>query len=279
MMDYATKNQGSGFLGNQNQGGLFGNLGNINPNILMGANIAGLGLKGQEPFGTIMPSLMQMAKFKKAFAPTGFRQLTIKEKRDRKLPEDKQFQIDLSNNKVSQVGGSAVNIDLNTNEVKPALNISSKYEAESKSFKLQNATKNAILANTQVKFKERTPEDDFSLIYKVYKFYDPTSVIRESEFENLQNTGSYQRKFGKIIPRLTRGTTLAKDQVENLEKTVTREFPTYLKEQKQRYKRYNKMMELGGFDASIFLQDYTTDTPLDLSQMSSEELLRLLTQQ
>tara|TARA_Y100001938_G_scaffold147572_1_gene229045 strand:+ start:1227 stop:2057 length:831 start_codon:yes stop_codon:yes gene_type:complete len=263
-----------GLFGNSFTGGLLGN-----PNFLIGANLIGQGIKGQDPFSSLMPSLINAAKVKKAFAPSGFRQLSIKEKRDKKLPEDKQFQIDLSSGKVSQIGGSAVDIDLNTNEVKPALNISSKYEAESKNFKLQNATKNAILANTQVPHKDRTPEDDFSLIYKVYKFYDPTSVIRESEFENLQNTGSYQRKFGKIIPRLTKGTTLSQDQVENLEKTVTREFPTYLKEQKERYKRYNKMMELGGFDASIFLQDYTTDAPLDLSQMSNEELLRLLTQQ
>lgn len=263
-----------GIFGNSFTGGLLGN-----PNFLIGANLIGQGIKGQDPFSSLMPSLINAAKVKKAFAPSGFRQLSIKEKRDKKLPEDKQFQIDLSSGKVSQIGGSAVDIDLNTNEVKPALNISSKYEAESKNFKLQNATKNAILANTQVPHKDRTPEDDFSLIYKVYKFYDPTSVIRESEFANLQNTGSFQRKFGKIIPRLTKGTTLSQDQVENLEKTVTREFPTYLKEQKERYKRYNKMMELGGFDASIFLQDYTTDAPLDLSQMSNEELLRLLTQQ
>ncbi len=246
---------------------------------LLGAGLLTAGSQGQHVGQAVFPSMIQAAIDKKAFAPSGFRQLSIKEKRDRKLPEDKQFQIDLSNGKISSISGGGINIDLGSDKIKPALNISSKYEAESKSFKLQNATKNAILANTQVTHKDRTPEDDFSLIYKVYKFYDPTSVIRESEFENLQKTGSYQRKFGKIIPRLTRGTTLAKDQVENLEKTVTREFPTYLKEQKQRYKRYNKMMELGGFDASIFLQDYTSDSPLDFSQMSNEDLLRLLTQQ
>lgn len=258
------------------KGGL---LSNISQGAVLGASLYGQGLQGKDPFAAALPSFMQTAQLQKFMSPKGFRQLSIKEKRDKKLPEDKQFQIDLSSGKVSQIGGSAVDIDLNTNEVKPALNISSKYEAESKNFKLQNATKNAILANTQVPHKDRTPEDDFSLIYKVYKFYDPTSVIRESEFANLQNTGSFQRKFGKIIPRLAKGTTLSQDQVENLEKTVTREFPTYLKEQKQRFKRYNKMMELGGFDSSVFLQDYTSDAPLDLSQMSSEELLRLLTQQ
>ena len=65
MMDYATKNQG-GFLGNQNQGGLFSNLANINPNLLIGANIAGAGFKGQDPFSPIMPSVLQAAKIQSA---------------------------------------------------------------------------------------------------------------------------------------------------------------------------------------------------------------------
>jgi len=69
MMDYATKNKGGGLFGNQNQGGLFGNLANINPNLLIGANIAGAGFRGQEPFGTIMPSVLQAAKIKQALTP------------------------------------------------------------------------------------------------------------------------------------------------------------------------------------------------------------------
>ena len=56
-------------FGNQNQGGLFGNLANINPNLLIGANIAGAGFKGQEPFGSIMPSVFQAAKIKQALTP------------------------------------------------------------------------------------------------------------------------------------------------------------------------------------------------------------------
>ena len=57
MMDYATKNQNTGILriNNVNSGllentdGFFGNLGNINPNILLGANIVGQGIKGKDP--------------------------------------------------------------------------------------------------------------------------------------------------------------------------------------------------------------------------------------
>jgi len=69
MMDYATKNQGGGLFGSQNQGGLFGNLANINPNILIGANIAGAGLRGKDPFSSVMPSVFQAAKIKQALTP------------------------------------------------------------------------------------------------------------------------------------------------------------------------------------------------------------------
>jgi hypothetical protein len=46
MMDYATKNTG-GLLGGQQgaTGGLLGGLSNINPNLLIGAQIAGAGFK------------------------------------------------------------------------------------------------------------------------------------------------------------------------------------------------------------------------------------------
>ena len=67
---YASQNQqNNSLLGNQNQRGLFGNLGNINPNLLIGANIAGAGFKGQEPFGSIMPSVFQAAKIQQALTP------------------------------------------------------------------------------------------------------------------------------------------------------------------------------------------------------------------
>ena len=66
MLDYATKNQGKGLFDNVNQSGLFSNLSNINPNLLIGANIAGAGLKGQDPFSPIMPSVLQAAKIQSA---------------------------------------------------------------------------------------------------------------------------------------------------------------------------------------------------------------------
>jgi hypothetical protein len=54
MMDYATKNTG-GLLGGQQgaTGGLLGGLSNINPNLLIGANILGQGIQGTDPFSAV----------------------------------------------------------------------------------------------------------------------------------------------------------------------------------------------------------------------------------
>ena len=53
-----------GILGNNLTSGLLGN-----PNFLIGANIFGQGLKGQDPFSSIMPSVFQAAQIQKALTP------------------------------------------------------------------------------------------------------------------------------------------------------------------------------------------------------------------
>ena len=53
-----------GILGNSLTSGLLGN-----PNFLIGANIFGQGLKGQDPFSSIMPSVFQAAQIQKALTP------------------------------------------------------------------------------------------------------------------------------------------------------------------------------------------------------------------
>ena len=57
-----------GILGNNLTSGLLGN-----PNFLIGANIFGQGLKGQDPFSSIMPSVFQAAQIQKALTPKDIR--------------------------------------------------------------------------------------------------------------------------------------------------------------------------------------------------------------
>ena len=115
MMDYATKNP-QGLFGNQNQGGLFGNFtgggGSFPTELLVGSQIAGAGLKGENPFSSFTPALLNAAKIKKAFGATGYRQLSIAEKKAKGLPLEKEFQINLADGKVSQIGGSGVTVNV-----------------------------------------------------------------------------------------------------------------------------------------------------------------------
>ena len=57
---------GGGLFGTTNtQGqptGLLGGLQNINPNLLIGAAITGAGMKGQDPFSSILPATLQAAQ-------------------------------------------------------------------------------------------------------------------------------------------------------------------------------------------------------------------------
>jgi hypothetical protein len=66
MMDYATKNTG-GLLGGQQgaTGGLLGGLSNINPNLLIGANILGQGFKAQIHLVLLLLLYFKLLKFNK----------------------------------------------------------------------------------------------------------------------------------------------------------------------------------------------------------------------
>jgi hypothetical protein len=70
LMDYNLKNQGGLLNGQQGAtGGLLGGLSNINPNLLIGANILGQGIQGTDPFSAITPAVLQTAQIQQALTP------------------------------------------------------------------------------------------------------------------------------------------------------------------------------------------------------------------
>ena len=61
---------GGGLMGSQQgQPGLLGSMSNINPNLLIGASIAGAGLRGVDPFSSILPAVTQKAQLQKYLTP------------------------------------------------------------------------------------------------------------------------------------------------------------------------------------------------------------------
>ena len=85
---------GGGLFGATNQQGqpmgLLGGMANINPNLLIGASIAGAGLRGVDPFSSILPAVTQTAQLQQYLTPKGtkYRQLTQQEKIDSEVLEN-----------------------------------------------------------------------------------------------------------------------------------------------------------------------------------------------
>ena len=60
---------GGGLLGNQTTGGLLGGLQNINPNFLIAADIIGSGMRGVDPFSSVLPAVTKTAQISKLLTP------------------------------------------------------------------------------------------------------------------------------------------------------------------------------------------------------------------
>ena len=122
MMERASQGIGTsgGLMGNQQgQPGLLGGMANINPNVLIGATIAGAGLRGIDPFSSILPAVTQTAQLQNYLTPkktNNFRALTSSEFEKLKsegvnLDPNKGYQINERTNEIKQIGsGQTINI-------------------------------------------------------------------------------------------------------------------------------------------------------------------------
>ena len=230
-----------------------------NEDLLIGLGLLSGGSKGQDIGTAGLNSVLQAAQIKKAFGQSGFRMLSDKEITDKGLDPNKAYQIDTKTNKISKIGGGDTNITTNVKNFDPSdtpRKIRKQFLDESKNFNARKSSRDQILANTSKKFKDRTAADDFTLVYQYYKFVDPTSVVREAEFENLQNLGSVGEKIKTIIPKWTKGTTLSKQKVKDLENAMNDSFPSFVKEQKERENTYTNILKDGGFDTNVYMQSF-----------------------
>ena len=246
--------------------------------LLIGANILGAGVKGTDPFSAITPAVLQTAQIQKALKPKGFRQLTKSEKELRGLPVNKEFQLDTSTNKVSQIGGSGVTVNM-AKPIQQGIAVSNQYQKESKKFIDRNASRTQILALTDL--DGRTAQNDFDLVYAYYKFLDPGSTVRETEFENLEKLGSVGRRIQKIIPKWTKGRLLTDAQVEEIRGSMEKQFGGFAEEQNERYNRFKNLLIENKLNPDNFLQNYTPKkTPketkkIDYSKLTDQELLEI----
>jgi hypothetical protein len=265
-----------------NQGG--GLLGNIPQSALLGSAIFGQGVQGKDPFSALLPAVAQTAQIQKLMTPKKGFKILSKEEAEKEIPNadpNKTYQKNMETKQVSVIGGGGININT-ANPAKVPLDIRQQYQAESKDFIKRKDNRNAILSNLNVKFDERSALDDFSAIYKYYKFLDPNSVVKESEFKTLEEVGGVADRIRAIVPKFTKGNRLTKNQVTGLKNAMEREFPGYVKDQTTRENTFKKLMEQGGFDSSIIPSylddegDTVQENKNSLKNISTEQLIQIL---
>jgi len=265
----------------QSEGGL---LSNIPQSAILGSAIYGQGIQGKDPFAALLPATLQTAQLQKYITPKKGFKILSKEEAKKEIPNadpNKTYQKNMETKQVSVIGGGGININT-ANPAKVPLDIRQQYETESKDFKKRKDNRNAILSNLNVKFDDRSAVDDFSAIYKYYKFLDPNSVVKESEFKTLEEVGGVADRIRAIVPKFTKGNRLTKNQVTGLKNAMEREFPGYVKDQTTRENTFKKLMEQGGFDSSViqtYLDDEqmpSKDTKNSLQNLSTEQLIKIL---
>ena len=273
------QNQNNLLSTNQAQSGLLGGLmSDPTARLLIGANLIGAGVKGSDPFSAITPAVLQTAQIQKALKPKGFRQLSKSEKESRGLPVNKEFQLDTNTNKVSQIGGSGVTVNMQK-PIQQGMAVANQYQKESKKFIDRNASRTQILALTDL--EGRTAQNDFDTVYAYYKFLDPGSTVRETEFENLEKLGSVGRRISKIIPKWTKGRLLTDAQVTEIRESMEKQFGGFAEEQDERYNRFKNLLVENKLNPDNYLQNYTskkktTETKkIDYSKLSNQELLEI----
>mgnify|MGYP003136316710 FL=1 len=257
MMDYATKNQNSGILTDtnnvssgllENTGGFFGNLGNINPNILLGANIVGQGIQGKDPFSSFLPAVQETGKIQSNFMQMEEMKRKMEENKKARalaekqrnffeaLPDDHPFK-DIAKAFPDKAAAGIINMEIqkiteNAKDAKDALaradklkeQISKDEQTFFKNYNDDKQVENFNESTVQLKkmlaaLEQDTGAGDVAAIFAFMKTLDPNSVVRESEFEVAEGTGgstflSFEKAFQKW-QKLKTGERLTEREKEN----------------------------------------------------------------
>ena len=235
---------GGGLMGNQSgQPGLLGNMANINPNLLLGANIIGAGMRGIDPFSSILPAVsqtgqvqsqfMQMEEMKRKMEENvRARELAGKQRNYfETLPDDHPFK-KLAEAFPNTAATAVVNLELKKiddaytkeKDKKKAIADYTKnvQDQENKLFSSYQSNKvvqdfdQATQGVTKL-LKGLEANDgagDVAAIFTFMKTLDPSSVVREGEFATAENSSGALRKFWNIYNKLTKGERLTDTQRE-----------------------------------------------------------------
>jgi hypothetical protein len=253
MMDFATKNQNAGLLDSNanatngllnNSGGFFGNLGNINPNIMLGANIIGQGIQGKDPFSSFAPALQQTGQIQSQFMQMEEMKRKMEEnKKARKLaneqrnyfeslPDDHPFK-DLAKAFPSAAAKGVIEMELKniddiykTKKDKDKAILDYKKNIQDQENKFFTAYQNnkvvqefdaatASVSKLLAGLEANNGAGDVAAIFTFMKTLDPGSVVREGEFATAEDTQGAFGKWWNYYNKLKTGKRLPEKAMED----------------------------------------------------------------
>jgi hypothetical protein len=236
---------GGGLMGGQQgQPGLLGGMANINPNLLLGANIVGAGLRGVDPFSSFLPAVsqtgqiqsqfMQMEEMKRKMQENvEARELASKQRNYfEDLPDDHPFK-KLAEAFPKTAATAVVNLELKkiddsytrekdkkkaiadyTKNVQDQENkLFSSYQSNKVVQDFDQATQGVTKLLQGLEAKDGA--GDVAAIFTFMKTLDPASVVREGEFATAENSSGAFRKFWNLHNKLLRGERLTDEQRES----------------------------------------------------------------
>lgn len=245
---------GGGLMGNQSgQPGLLGGMANINPNLLLGANIIGAGLQGRDPFSSLLPAISQTGQIQSQFMQMEETKRKMEENKKAReqankqrnffenLPEGHPFK-NVAQAFPDKAAAGIVNFELQK-IIESGKDAKAQKDTAFKLLEMKNKDEQTFFKNynddkqvenfnestTQLKkmlsaLDQNTGAGDVAAIFAFMKTLDPQSVVRESEFEVAEGTGgstllSFEKAFQKW-QKLRKGERLTDRERENFKKAA-----------------------------------------------------------
>lgn len=147
------------------------------------------------------------------------------------------------------------------------------YRGESKDFITQ---RNAFQNSQSINVNTSNPQDDISLIYSFMKVVDPTSVVRETEFNTAAKASSFLDQFNIKVGKVAGGQLLNPTIRQQIKDTLGTRFENADKNQKSIVRQYTTRAKGFRIDPEDVITDYTLeDTSAPSSTETSSELSNL----
>jgi hypothetical protein len=230
----------------QATGGLLGGL-TSNPNLILGASIIGQGVKGKDPFSSVIPALTETGKIQKMFTPKIPKTKEVYDTKTKQnvLASDRMIATETGRYIAKQDGGAKISRD----QVKNLQGL----------FTQNSIVKDFNMASTQFSkltssAKQESAAGDMSMIFTYMKILDPTSVVREGEQATAKNAAGVPDLVRSFYNKANTGEKLSPTQRKDFVKTGAKLYNSNIKQFDAFKNSFGSSIEKYGLDSSeVFL--------------------------